>query len=163
MAVHDDIDPDPNLRQEPGQQGDVPSVALANADQAEPQQENPSRLHLIWSVLIFQLKLLADGLRDVVLVPISLVAALVGLVAGGNEPARYFNRVLEFGRRTEFWINLFGHRRQHGTADELLEPIKERVFHEAETNPVLKKAGSSVNRSLDAIGTKLQNKEDKTE
>ena len=75
MAVHKDkdvdieIDPDPNLRQGEDQHSDVPPASLSNTNDFDA--DHPSRLHLIWSVLIFQLKLLADGLRDVVLVPIS--------------------------------------------------------------------------------------------
>ena len=96
------------------------------------------------------------GLRDVILVPISLVAALLGLVVGGSDPGRYFYQVLNFGRRTEYWINLFGNRRGKGTADEFINPFKERVFEEAEANPFLKKAGTSVNRSLDQVNDAVQ-------
>ena len=109
-----------------------------------------SRLNLIWSVLVFQVKLVVDGLRDFILVPISLIAALLGLLAGGSKPARYYNLVLAFGRRTERWINLFG-RQKGTTSDDLIEPLKERVFRESESNPLFQKASSAVNRSLDQV------------
>ena len=49
-----------------------------------------------------------DGLRDVILSPISIVMALYGLATHPSDPGRYFNRLLKFGRRTDVWINLFG-------------------------------------------------------
>jgi len=111
-----------------------------------------SRLQLVWDVMVFQLKLTVDGLRDVILVPVSLLAALVGLFVGGDHPAEYFERVLKFGRRTEHWINLFGRRRTTGTADEIIKPIQDRVFSEAGNRPWLRKAGTTLNRSIDSVG-----------
>ena len=115
-----------------------------------------SRANLVWATLVFQAKLVVDGLRDLILVPISLVAAVFGLIAGGSDPGRYFEQVLRFGRRTETWINLFGHRRGRGTSDELISPIKDKVFQEAEANPWLQKAGTTVNRSLDQVNEAVQ-------
>ena len=72
------------------------------------------RGELFRNAVVFQLKLMADGLRDLILLPVSLIATLVGLLRGGDEPEREFNRVIDLGRDTEKWINLFG---QHEEAD----------------------------------------------
>jgi len=66
------------------------------------------RGELIRNTVVFQLKLMADGFRDLVLLPVSLVATLVGLLRGGDEPDREFKQVIEIGRGSEQWINLFG-------------------------------------------------------
>jgi len=66
------------------------------------------RSALIRNTVVFQLKLMADGFRDLVLLPVSLVASLVGLLRGGEEPEREFLQVIEIGRGSEQWINLFG-------------------------------------------------------
>ena len=108
-----------------------------------------SRMQLLWQLLVFQLKLAADGLRDVMLVPVSLLAALAGLLTSRDDPAKYYREVLRLGRRSEYWINLFGYRKGRGTADEILEPLQEKVFAEAEKNPHIKRANETVNRSLD--------------
>ena len=63
---------------------------------------------LIRNSFVFQLKLMADGLRDLVLVPVSLVATIIGLLKGGDEPEREFHQVIELGKESEKWINLFG-------------------------------------------------------
>ena len=60
------------------------------------------RWTLIRDTGVLQLKLIVDGLRDFVLVPVSLVAGVVSLVQGGDA----FYRLLKIGRRSERWINL---------------------------------------------------------
>ncbi len=122
-----------------------------------------SRLQLVLDVFVFQFKLAADGLRDVLLSPLSLIAALMGLIAGGDDPYRYFRDLLRFGRRTEIWINLFGYRKHSGTSDELIAPIKAKVMSEAQTNPWLSKAGGELNRTLDTVGERINPESDRSE
>ena len=70
---------------------------------------------LVRNAVVFQLKLMADGLRDLVLLPVSLVATVIGLLRGGDEPEREFLQVIEIGRESEQWINLFGN---HDAGDD---------------------------------------------
>ena len=115
-----------------------------------------SRLQMVLDVLVFQFKLAADGLRDVLLVPLSLLSGLLGLIAGGDDPYRYYRKLLRFGRRTEIWINLFGQRKHGGTSDELIAPLKHRVVTEAQTNPLFSRAGAGLNRTLDNVEGKIR-------
>ena len=78
-----------------------------------PETRSP-RAKLIREAAVLQIKLLADGFRDAVLIPVSLFAALIGLLRGGDEPDREYRRVIKLGRRSERWINLFGHQRPLG-------------------------------------------------
>jgi hypothetical protein len=72
-------------------------------------ETNPSKRGvLVRNTVVFQLKLMADGFRDLLLLPVSLIAAIIGLLRGGDEPEREFNQVIEVGRESEQWINLFG-------------------------------------------------------
>jgi hypothetical protein len=58
---------------------------------------------------VFQLKLVVDGLRDLILVPTSLIAGIVSRAKGeGGRPGLQFYHLLGFGQQTERWINLFG-------------------------------------------------------
>ena len=66
------------------------------------------RGELIRNTVVFQLKLMADGFRDLVLLPVSLIAAVIGLLRGGDQPDREFPQVIQVGRDSEKWINLFG-------------------------------------------------------
>lgn len=71
-----------------------------------PDQPRPSVL--IRDALIFQLKLWMDGLKDVVLAPVSIVALLLDLALGpGKRGARLYG-VLRVGERFDLWLNLFG-------------------------------------------------------
>lgn len=119
-------------------------------------ERNTSRLQLLLDVLVFQFKLAADGLRDLLLIPLAILSAVMGLVAGGDDPQRYFRDLLRLGRRTEIWINLFGHRQHRGTSDDLIAPIRKRVMDEAQTNPWISRAGDQLNRKLDSVGERLK-------
>jgi len=63
---------------------------------------------LIRDVLIFQLKLLLDALKDVVLFKVALIAAGVDLVLLRREPAKRFYTVLRLSERFDLWLNLNG-------------------------------------------------------
>ena len=96
---------------------------------------NP-RTELVRDAAVLQLKLLVDGLRDALLIPISLVAALLGLLRGGPDCDREFRRVIKLGRRSERWINLFGHHqplgRSHpgGSMDSIIEQVESTVLQQ---------------------------------
>ena len=83
-------------------------------------ETNPSkRSTLIRNTVVFQLKLMADGFRDLVLLPVSLIATLIGLLRGGDEPEREFLQVINVGRETEQWINLFGNHEPSENANAI--------------------------------------------
>ena len=132
------------------------------SQEAGDQSRNTSRLQLLLDVFVFQFKLAADGLRDVILSPLSIIAAVMGLMAGGDDPYRYFRDLLRLGRRSEVWINLFGYRKHSGTSDDLIAPIKKKVMTEAQTNPWISKAGGELNRTLDTMGGRNKPDQDRT-
>lgn len=104
-----------------------------NDQTPEPDKSNP-RADLLRKALILQFKLVVDGMRDALLIPFSLVAAAIGLIRGGENADDEFRRVIKLGRRSERWINLFGHqaplRRSHpgGSLDTLLDRVEEVVM-----------------------------------
>lgn len=94
------------------------------------------RIQLARETAILQIKLLVDGLRDAVLIPVSLVAALIGLLRGGTDCDREFRRVIKLGRRSERWINLFSHQRPlggdpvTGSMDSILDQVETVVMEQ---------------------------------
>ncbi|MBQ74291.1 MAG: hypothetical protein CMQ20_04600 [Gammaproteobacteria bacterium] len=66
--------------------------------------------HLLRDPIAFQFKLTLDALRDLLLSPISIVAALAGLIRRQDDPGKYFHDLLRLGHRSDRWINLFGKR-----------------------------------------------------
>lgn len=63
---------------------------------------------LIRDVAVLQVKLIVDGLRDFILVPVSLVSGLISLFRMGDPAGTEFYQLLRLGRKSERWINLFG-------------------------------------------------------
>lgn len=101
----------------------------------ESASRNP-RLDLLREAAVLQLKLLLDGIRDALLIPISLVAAAIGLLRGGPDCGREYRRVIKLGLRSERWINLFGHQRplgksaKTGSLDSVLEQVESTVLEQ---------------------------------
>lgn len=68
----------------------------------------PGRWTLVRDAGVLQFKLIVDGLRDLLLVPLSLIAALISLLRSDNgRPGPQFYRLLAAGKRSERWIGLF--------------------------------------------------------
>lgn len=61
---------------------------------------------LIRRTIMFQIRLAADGLRDLLLSPISILAALVGIFHPTN-PSWALDRLMKLGQQSDRWINLF--------------------------------------------------------
>jgi len=91
------------------------------------------RTELLREAVVLQIKLLVDGMRDAILIPLSIVAALIGLLRGGPDCNREFRRVIKLGRRSERWINLFGQQRPlrddqaTGSMDSILSQVEDAV------------------------------------
>jgi len=123
-----------------------------------------SRWQLIRDLAVFQLKLGLDALRDLVLSPISLIAGIVDLVIGGEQPGKHFYSVLGAGRRTEVWINLFGEvdgvelrgeaegGADRASVDAIVERMERLLVEQYERGGVTASAKSAIDRGLDALG-----------
>lgn len=122
----------------------------------------PDRRTLVRDAAIFQVKLLADGFRDLLLVPVSIGAAIMSLLKKGPEPGPEFYDLLRAGRRSEQWINLFGATdRVHGPesehknlpvddVDELVTKVEKFVVDEYRNGRVTARARDLLERALAA-------------
>lgn len=68
----------------------------------------PSRGVLIRDLLILQMKLFIDALKDVLLIKLALFAAVFDLVFGRPGRPLLFYGVLRLGERFDLWLNLYG-------------------------------------------------------
>lgn len=123
-------------------------------------KENPSpRAELIREAAVLQLKLLADGLRDAALIPVSLLAALIGLLRGGEDPGREYRQVIKLGRRSERWINLFGHQRPLGRAhpagslDTILNQVEDVVMEQYRKGRSTDETRTAIREALEEVQT----------
>jgi hypothetical protein len=122
-----------------------------------------SRGELARDALLLQGKLLIDGLRDLILVPVSIVATLIDLASGEQPVGRRFYSVVQLGRRSEHWINLFGaadrspHENRWGHSDEssklddLVEQVEKVVKDQYADGGVTGSAKSALNRALSVL------------
>ena len=83
----------------------TPPVPMTPADRSPLKQR---RRLVVREVLVLQAKLILEGLRDVVLGPISIGAALIDLATDDERPGRLLERVLRAGIRFDIWLDLFG-------------------------------------------------------
>ncbi len=123
----------------------------------EPLNEAPinHRAVLVRDAIVLQLKLVVDGLRDAALIPLALVATALGLMRGGEDADREFQRVIKLGRRSERWINLFGHEthprrsRPGGSLDQLLERVEAVVLEQHSKGHDSDEARAAIQAALD--------------
>jgi len=120
-------------------------------------ESHSPRIELMRETAVLQLKLLADGLLDAALIPVSLLAALVGLVRGGEEPDREYRQVIKLGRRSERWINLFGHQRplgkSHpaGSLDTVLKQVEDVVMDQYRKGKTSAEARTAIRAALEKV------------
>jgi hypothetical protein len=135
-----------------------PLNELPNGLPNEPLDESPInyRSRLLRDGVVLQVKLVVDGIRDAVLIPLALVAVVLGLTRGGADADREFRRVIKLGRRSERWINLFGHevpsRRAGpgGSLDQLLERVEAEVVQQYSKGKSLDEARAAIKAAMDA-------------
>jgi len=58
--------------------------------------------------LIFQVKLALDGLKDLVVFQVSIVAVVLDFIAGRGQRPRLFYSVVRASERFDAWLNLHG-------------------------------------------------------
>ena len=73
-----------------------------------PQEtEMPPRV-LVRDFAIFLVKLALDGIKDVILIKLSILALIFDLAIGGKRRGRFFYKVMRLGERMDLWLNLYG-------------------------------------------------------
>ena len=92
----------------------------------EDKQSHPLR-----NLVLFQLKLAVDALRDVMLSPVSIVCSLLDFLSGRSGQNSYFEKLMVFGRNTEKRINLFGqHQQEDKTIDRVVSQLETVIVKE---------------------------------
>ncbi|MDH3746825.1 MAG: hypothetical protein OER97_01355 [Gammaproteobacteria bacterium] len=129
-----------------------------------PETTESDRWMLLRDAAVLQVKLVVDGLRDLVLVPASLIAAIVSLVTSDNgKPGPHFYRLLAVGKRSERWIDLFAayqhspdgiaHDEALGDAsiDDIVHRMESFVVDEYKRGGVTAQAKERIDRALSAL------------
>lgn len=128
-----------------------------------------SRMALARQAAVLQIKLIVDGARDAALIPISLVAAIIGIFRGGEDADREFHEVLKLGRRTERWINLFGYHRPYskshpaGSMDTLINTVEDVLREQYEKGRATKEARDAIEDALEGLQDSVDERDDSVE
>jgi hypothetical protein len=66
-----------------------------------------TRWVILRDLVIFQIKLVLDGAKDIALAPLSIIAAALDLFFPGARPGHRFYGVMRLGERFDRWLSLF--------------------------------------------------------
>lgn len=100
-------------------------------------------------VLVFQLKLAADALRDLLLSPLSVIAFILDAVLKPAPEHSLYLRLMLLGRRSDRMINLFDEHRDTGafTIDRAVDELESIVTGSRVTKPDISTGDASNERS----------------
>ncbi len=94
------------------------TVGHPGRDSIEATMTEATRGVTVRDFLIFQLKLLIDSGKDLVLLNASVVALILDLLSGGGRRPRLFYSVLRLSERFDLWLNLHGPATEAGDTDD---------------------------------------------
>src|SRR5713101_5323600 len=95
---------------------------MTSPSSISPRPDTSDRWKFLRDVLVFQLKLFLDNLRDFALMPVSLVAALIDLVSKGEREGALFYKVLKWGAHSEEVIDVYSAIEHHEPGDFKVNP-----------------------------------------
>ena len=130
----------------------------------EDDTNRPPVWTLVRDIAVLQVKLLVDGLRDLLLVPASLIAGIISLAkTTDGRPGSEFYSLVSVGKQSERWINLFGAMRNappevveqyhFGTADidDIVSKVESFVVEEYKRGGVSAQARDRMNAAMEKM------------
>jgi hypothetical protein len=138
---------------------------------SSPPEGSGERWRFLRDVIVFQLKLLLDNLRDFALVPISLVAALIDLVYKGEREGALFYKVLRWGAHSEEVIDVYSaiEHQPPGSfkvnpsyrVDSVIARLEGVVVREYEKGGTAASIKAAVDRAIDQLHRETKEKGDR--
>ncbi|MEM1439990.1 MAG: hypothetical protein AAF545_09930 [Pseudomonadota bacterium] len=106
-----------------------------SVENATPEEAtvDVTKSEMVRDAIVFQIKLIVDGLRDFILIPVSLIATGISLFKPGAKSGSEFYEVVAFGRRTEKAINLFGAADRLGREEDHDDPDLDSLVSDVES------------------------------
>lgn len=124
------------------------------ANKLPNNQKQPSK-HPIKRLIIFQLRLMADAIRDLVLSPASIICTILDMVSR-NKQIGYYDRLMKLGRESDVRINLF---EQHGddvqSVDFVLNEVESVIKKRYRDKDAANKALAAIKKTLKRDGKAL--------
>lgn len=134
---------------------------------AEKEITASPRWILLRDLAVLQVKLIIDGFRDLILLPASIIAALVSFTRSEDGvPGPEFYKLLAAGKESEKFINLFGALRnapagieredvrRGAEMDDIVSRVESFVVDEYQRGGVTAQAKSRIDEALDKLKRK---------
>jgi hypothetical protein len=125
------------------------------------RHNSDDRWKFVRDVMVFQLKLFLDNLRDFLLMPVSLVAALIDLVFRGEREGSLFYKVLRWGSHSEAVIDVYSAIEHHEpgnfkvnpgyTVDGVIARLEGVLKREVEKGGSAASAKAAMDRAIDQL------------
>jgi hypothetical protein len=125
-----------------------------------PSNQSDERWKFLRDVVVFQLKMLIDNVRDFALIPVSLGAAAIDLVYKGEREGALFYKVLEWGAQSEKIIDVYSpieHRlvgstiNSDYTIDGVVARLERVVVKECEKGGSAASIKAAMDRAIDQL------------
>lgn len=156
-------------------------IARADRDETSLQpakahelDDHHARWTLIRDVVVFQMKLVVDGLKDLVLAPLSIVAGVLDVFRPEREGRGRFYRLVRRGHDFDRWVDLFeaAHRKGDAESDALarsekgmdaqLRALESMLADQVARGDLTRKAKDAIDGGLDAIRDRLDRSKKET-
>jgi hypothetical protein len=128
---------------------------------SNPSLAADDRWTFIRDVVVFQLKLFLDNLRDLVLMPVALAAAIIDLFVRGEREGALFYKVLRWGAHSEEVINVYSAIEHHDpggfriseafTVDGVIARLQGVVVREIEKGGTAATIKTAMDRAIDQL------------
>jgi hypothetical protein len=102
-------------------------------------------------LVLFQIKLAADALRDLLLSPIAIICTLIDIIFNTQDKNSTFERLMRFGRRSDLFINLFEQRhtiKKSTNIEQVASNIESIIKNEMENQTLSNKAKQRIKQQL---------------
>ena len=132
------------------------------SDHLSPSSRNrEERWTFFRDVLVFQLKMLLDNVRDIVLMPVALGAAVIDLLYRGEREGALFYKVLRWGLHSEEVIDVYSAIERHDpgrfkvseayTVDGVIARLESVVVREIEKGGTAATIKTAMDRAIDQL------------
>ena len=135
-----------------------------------PRANTNDRWRFLRDVLVFQVKLLLDNLRDFALVPVSLGAAIIDLIFKGEREGALFYKVLRWGAHSEEVIDVYSAIEHHApgrfkmnpeyTVDGVIARLEGVLVRECEKGGTAASIKAAMDRAIDQVHRETGNARD---
>lgn len=126
-----------------------------------PRSKSDARWTFFRDVAVFQLKMLLDNLRDLVLMPVALGAAIIDLFVRGEREGALFYKVLRWGAHSEAVIDVYSAIEDHYpgqfkiskdyTVDGVIARLESVVVREIEKGGTAASIKTAMDRAIDQL------------